>query len=98
MKYGLHRDNGEVVILSEKELDRVYLSAQVVWHKDYIVDMLNWKGYDSESLTIEQIEEITNRFLQNRCLVDAFGELEAEVFDRTMEKDFPEIKKIEEDE
>lgn len=98
MQYGLHRKNGEIVILSEEELNMVYLSAQLAWHKDYIVDMLNWSGYDSESLTMEQIEEITEKFLSNRCLVDKFGELEADVFDKTMEKDFSEIKKIEEDE
>ena len=93
MTFTLKRQNGEVVILSEKELNDVYLAAQVVWNKDYIIDMLNWKDFDIDSITDEQIEEITHAFLTRLCNRDAIGEIEADVFDETMKMEFPEIKK-----
>lgn len=96
MTYELKRDNGEVVILSEKELDRVYIPARIAWLKDYIVDMLIWKGFDAESLTEEKIEEITGAFINTMTDSDALGELESDAFDSTMENDFSEIEKEDE--
>ena len=97
MTHEFKRENGEVLILSEKELDSLYIPARIVWLKDYIVDMLIWKGFDADSLTDEKIEEIVVAFIKTMTDGDELGELEAEAFDSTMENDFPEMKK-EEDE
>ncbi len=96
MTYVLARDNGEVVILSEKELNSIYTTARIAWLKDYVVDMLNWKGYDSESMTDEQIEEITGAFVKTVTESDSLGDLENDAFEATMDCDFPEIKKEDE--
>ena len=98
MEYTLKRKNGEIVILTEWELNDVYRSAKIAWNKDYVVDLLDWKGFDTESMSYEDIEQITERFLDNVSNLDVIGEIEAETFDTTMEKDFPEFKKNEEDE
>lgn len=98
MQYGLHRKNGEVVILDEWELNEVYRSAKIAWNKDYVVDLLDWKGFDTESMSDEDIECITEKFLDNVSALDEVGEIESDTFDTTMEKDFPEFKKNEEDE
>lgn len=90
----LKRENGEVVILTERELNDVFLSARIAWLKDFVCDLLIDRGQDPETIGDKKIEEITEKYVNN--MIDRFGdnlgELENDVFDYTIENDFPEYE------
>ena len=90
----LNRENGEVVILTEKELNSIYWTARIAYMKDYICDMLNNSGKDPGTIGDEKVEEIAEEFLNNMCdyFGDRLGELEWDVFNYTIENNFPEYE------
>lgn len=94
----LNRENGEVVILTEHELNMIYPEARVAWMKDFVCDMLNNRGIDPGELGDEKVEEITESFINNvqDHFEDWLGSLENEAFEYTMDNDYSELADEEE--
>ena len=90
----LNRENGEVLILTERELNLVYGDARVAWMKDYVCDLLSNRGFDPGEIGDEKIEEITDAFINNMDAFfgDSLHELEDKAFDYTIADDFPEYE------
>jgi len=97
MTHTLHRANGEVVILTEEELDSIYCDARVAWMKDWIRQLLDNYGYRTD-IPDEKIEEITESYIDRMIEGDCLGELEHEAFRQTMEDDYPEYTNDEDEE
>lgn len=97
MTHTLKRENGEEIVLTEKELESIYCDARVAWMKDWIRQLLDNYGYRTD-IPDEKIEEITESYIDRIIEGDCLGELEHEAFLQTMEDDYPEYTNDEDEE